>query len=148
MQFSKLLGQKLKSDDIIELLEHFDIDVVYDFDRLHEGMEDIYWASAYEQGFQLRFDKEQTLDVVFLYMIERDGFTPISESEIEVPIFASFVDAKESFEVSGIEYTNSPSDDPNHKMYQRWIKSKSDGHTVHYEFVNQRLRMITMSLVK
>ncbi|MGF2687870.1 hypothetical protein ACQUWM_15310 [Marinobacter sp. DUT-3] len=148
MQFLSMLGKKLKSDDVIELLEHFDIDVVYDFDRLHEGMEDAYWASAHQQGFQFRFDEEQTLDVIFLYMAERHGFAPINEAEIEVPIYPSFVAAKESFEASGKEYTSSPSDDPSSELYQRWIKSMSDSHTVHYEFVDKRLRMITMSLVK
>ena len=147
MQFSRLLGRKLKSDEVIELLEHFDIDVIYRFDRSHEGV-DIYWASAYEEGFQLRFDAEQTLDVVFLYMVERDGFKPVKRDEVEVPIFASFVDAKENFEASGIEYASSPDDDQSHKLYQRWIKSKSDNQTVHYDFVNKRLQLITMALVK
>lgn len=148
MQFSNLLGKKLKSDEVIELLEHFDVPVIYDFDRLHEGMEDVYWASAYDQGFQFRFDENQVLDVIFLYMIERDGFTPIRESEIEEPIFSSFVGAKEQFDRSGTEYTSSPNDDPNDKFYQRWIKAKKGAFTVHYEFVNKKLRMITMSLIK
>ncbi|MCU8019582.1 hypothetical protein L5M36_22280 [Shewanella sp. SM72] len=147
MQLLKLLGSKLKSDDVIELLEHLGIDVIYDFDRHHEGMEDVYWALFYEQGFQFRFNESQLLDVIFLYIIERDGFEPISKDLIETPIYASFTEAKNSFNSLGIEYTNSPDDDPNHMLYQRWIKSKHQGFTTHYEFTDEKLRMITMSLI-
>lgn len=52
-------------DSIVELLEHFDIDVDYDFDRTHEEMEDVYWAASQQNGFQFRFDETQKLDVVF-----------------------------------------------------------------------------------
>jgi hypothetical protein len=148
VQFTKLLGNKLKSDQVIELLEHYDVDVIYDFDRLHEGTEDVYWASFYEQGFQFRFNKEQTLDVIFLYMQERDGFLYIHDNEVDVDVLSSFVEAKESFEEKGIEYITSPSDDPDHVLYQRWIKSKSGGFSAHYEFIKSKLRMITLSIVK
>lgn len=145
MQFTKILGNKLKSDQVIELLEHYDVNVIYDFDRLHEGMQDVYWASFYEQGFQFRFDEEQTLDVIFLYMQERDGFLYIHDNEVDVDVYSSFVEAKEAFEENGIEYITSPSDDPEHALYQRWIKSKNGEFTVHYEFIKSKLRMITLS---
>jgi hypothetical protein len=32
-----LHGLNLKSDEVIDLLERFKMDVIYDFDRLHEG---------------------------------------------------------------------------------------------------------------
>jgi hypothetical protein len=49
MRFTNLLGQGLKSDAVVALLEQYEIDVTYDFDRLHEGAEDRYWASFKEQ---------------------------------------------------------------------------------------------------
>lgn len=36
----------MKSDEIIDLLERFKIDVIYDFDRLREGTADQYSASG------------------------------------------------------------------------------------------------------
>ena len=39
---SSLLGKKLKDDDILDVLEDYEIEVVYDFDRSHENIEDIY----------------------------------------------------------------------------------------------------------
>ncbi|MBV1879074.1 MAG: hypothetical protein KUG79_15645 [Pseudomonadales bacterium] len=148
MQFTGLLGKQLKDDSVMELLEHFDIDVVYDFDRTHEGMEDVYWAASQENGFQFRFDETQKLDVAFLYMVAREGFTPIPHSEIDVPIYESFAVAKSAFEKEGLEFVNSPGEDQDDKWYQRWIKANRGSFTTHYEFKDNKLRMITLSLVK
>ena len=38
MNLSSLIGLSLKSDEVIELLEHYEISVVYDFDRLNENI--------------------------------------------------------------------------------------------------------------
>ena len=148
MLFSQLLGKQLKDDEVMELLDYYEIDVVYDFDRTHEGMEDVYWAASEDNGFQFRFDETQKLDVVFLYMVAREGFTPIAHNEVDVPIYESFNDAKSAFEKEGLEYENSPSEDPSNKWYQRWIKATRGLCTTHYEFKDKKLRMITLSLVK
>lgn len=146
MQYSKLLGKQLKDDSILEILEHFDIDVVYAFDRTHEGMEDVYWATSQENGFQFRFNEAQKLDTIFLYIVSRDGFTPISYNEIDVPIYESFAEAKSAFEKAGLEYVKSPGEDPNDKWFQRWIKANLGHLTTHYEFKDGQLRMITLSM--
>ena len=147
MEFTKLFGKKLKDDFVMEVLEHYDMEVVYDFDRTHEGMEDVYWAASQENGFQFRFNEEQQLDVIFLYMVEREGFTPIDKNEIDVPIYESFTEAQNYFENNGIVYANSPSNDPKDKWYQRWIKGNHGSYTAHYEFKDKKLRMITLSMV-
>ena len=147
MQFAKLLGTKLKDDLVMEILEQYDMDVVYNFDRTHEGMEDIYWAASKENGFQFRFNENQILDTVFLYMVPREGFTQINRSEIDIPVYESFLEAKNDFESKGIEFTNYPSDDPNDKWFQRWIKGSYGTYTMHYEFKDKKLRMITLSLI-
>ena len=61
MQFLPLLGRQLKDNDVIDILEGFEMEIVYDFDRLHEGQPDKYWASAKQAGFQLGFDADQSL---------------------------------------------------------------------------------------
>ena len=59
MKLTSYLGQHLKSDDVLEVLDAFQIEnVVYDFDRLHENTADKYWASAKQAGFQFRFNSE------------------------------------------------------------------------------------------
>jgi hypothetical protein len=51
-----ILGQKLKDDDVLEVLDSYQIEnVIYDFDRLHENTADKYWAPCMPAGFQLGF---------------------------------------------------------------------------------------------
>ena len=59
MQFLDLLGRELKSHEVVQILEAHSVDVVYEFDRHFEGMDDLYWASFYEQGFQFGFNQDQ-----------------------------------------------------------------------------------------
>jgi len=51
MDFESLLGRQLKDDEVVEVLEARDMQVVYDFDRTHENLEDVYWAAAQASGF-------------------------------------------------------------------------------------------------
>lgn len=146
VDFINLLGKQMKDDDVIEILEHYEIDVVYDFDRTHEGMEDVYWAASQKSGFQFRFDQNQKLDVIFLYMVPREGFTPISRSEIDVPIYESFAEAKDDFEANNLEYKKPPIEDPSNAWYQRWIKTDNGTYIRHYEFKDNQPRMITLGI--
>ena len=86
-------AQSMKSDDVIDLLERFDMDVIYRFDRTHEGTPDEYSASAPAEGFELRFDEHQVLDTIFCYIQARGRFSPIDASCIGVPIPKSFAHA-------------------------------------------------------
>jgi hypothetical protein len=145
LQFAKLIGQSLKGDELLDILELRDVDVIYDYDRTHEGMEDVYWAACEAEGFQFRFDENQNLDVVFLYIEESEDFTPIDRSKIDVDVFESFLDAKNSFESRGLNYQNSPSEDPEDDWYQRWIRVNHENYTAHYEFRDKKLFRITLS---
>jgi len=51
--------------------------VTYDFDRTHENIGDLYWAACAEAGFQFRFNKDKVLDVIFCYIVPREGFEAI-----------------------------------------------------------------------
>ena len=44
IEFAKLLGLHLKDDRVIDILETYNMQVIYDFDRDHENIADIYWA--------------------------------------------------------------------------------------------------------
>lgn len=48
------LGLQLEDDAVPELLEEHDMEVLYRFDRLHEGEPDEYTSPAREAGFELR----------------------------------------------------------------------------------------------
>jgi len=135
MNFLPLIGQPLKGDDIVELLEHFDMTVVYDFDRLREGTDDLYWSDARPQGFQFRFDHEQRLDVVFLYVRPRHGFAAVDISDLDVLVFDSLPEARAFFENGG---------DPV-KTGDGWIKGRFGRCWTHYEFDDGALSMITIT---
>jgi hypothetical protein len=83
MEILPLLGKRLKDDVIIKLLDDWDVEVTYDFDRSHENIEDVYWAQAKDHGITMRFDEKQTLDTVFVYLEPIDGHTPVSPAILE-----------------------------------------------------------------
>ena len=65
MDLESLLGRQLKDDEVVEVLDAQDMQVVYDFDRSHENLEDVYWAAAQASGFQFRFDQDQNWTLCF-----------------------------------------------------------------------------------
>src|SRR5438067_1125008 len=104
MQFLPLLGRHLKDNQVVELLEHYDMDVVYDFDRLHENTPDKYWAASKAHGFQFRFTAEQRLDAIFLYVAPVEGFSVINLSEIEVPLFGGVSEVEAHCAANGLRF--------------------------------------------
>jgi hypothetical protein len=144
MNFTALLGKALKSDEVIDVLECFDMSVTYDFDRSHENIDDLYWAASKDAGFQFRFNKDQVLDVVFVYLVPREGFGAIDRSLLDVQVFETFEEA-ESYSVEGkTPYKASPGE-PDAKGYRWWIKLDHGRYTAHYQFKEGRVTMLTLS---
>lgn len=137
--FIDLLGKQLKDDRILELLECNEVDVIYEFDRTHEGLSDIYWAPSKNEGYLFRFDCNQKLDTIFLYMISHEGYSPIAHDIIDVPIYNSFIEAKTEFENENLVFTQGE------LISSRWIKIKRDSYSIHYDFKNDVPRRITIS---
>lgn len=138
MNFLPLLGMPLKSAEVIEVLEHFDMPVTYDFDRLFEGSEDLYWCESRSNGFQFRFDQGQILDVVFLHVAARSNFTPINLAATDVPSYTSLEQARFTFESAGQSF----------KAGDGYIKLIGPRHAVHYEFRDGVLSLVTLMLNK
>ena len=138
MNFEALLNRQLKDDDVIEVLELLDMQVVYEFDRTHENLEDIYWATAPTCGIQFRFNKDQKLDVVFLYIVASEGISPVARDEVDVPLFESFDEAKRSIAQARIPFVESP----NQKW---WIKGDFGVNTRHYQYQDGELFRVTLS---
>ena len=134
-----LLGKHLKSDEVIEFLELHDVQVMYDFDRLHENLPDYYWAAAKAAGLQLRFNEQQIVDTIFCYVDARDGFSPTEVASIGVPVFNSRQQAESALRASGANFTSSspPYD---------WVRSHGSEHDVHFEFKHGRLSLVTLML--
>jgi len=151
IEFTKLLGSHLKDDQIIQILESHKLDVVYDFDRLHEGMDDAYWAKAPEAGFLLRFNQDQILETVFLYMALKEGYAPAERGNIDIAVYQTFDEAERQFKANAIPYEVSSGEvsrdlkilgiDSMHKL---WIKGDYGRYTAHYQFQDGRISMVTL----
>lgn len=138
LQLSVLLDLALKSDELIELLEDFDLSVVYDFDRLNEGAEDVYWVSAQDAGFQLKFDRNQVLRTVFAYAVPRDGFSEVDSSIVGVSFYSSLEEAQRAFDDAGIPFTAGHAE-------HHWIKGQLPEYAAHYEFSpSGKLALVTL----
>ena len=145
MQFADLLGRKLKDDEILEVLETHEMFVVYEFDRTHENMDDLYWSDAKADGFQLGFNKDQLLNVIFLYVAPSDGFSAIDPQAVPYPLYQTFEEAKAAFELAGLSYRESVGA-PGTPMYKWWIKVDFESHTRHYQYKAGSLFRLTLEL--
>jgi hypothetical protein len=142
MKFAPMLGRHLKDDEVVEVLEAFDMSVIYDFDRLHENADDVYWSGSKDDGFLFRFDHNQVLNVVFLYVMPRSGYSPVNTRVLDVQIYDSLEQASLACVTKGIPHRQQDglADNPDHA----WIKLDFGNHTVHYEFLGRKLSLITL----
>ena len=142
MQFIPLLGKRLKNDEIIEILEGSEMDVIYDFDRLHEGQPDKYWAASKKGGFQFRFDEAQTLDVIFLYIAPSDDYAAISRHDCDISFFTSGGEAQASGESQRLLVTKGRADFLG--VSREWVRLGFVSHSIHYEFHGSSLARVTI----
>ena len=147
MQFLPLLGKRLKEDAVLELLEDYDIEVVYDFDRLHENTADKYWAASKKDGFQLRFSAEQTLDVVFLYTAPVDGFAAVDSSDLDIPLFSGVAEVEAHCTARSLRFTKGQM--RGGVLAERdWVRIDADTHSTHYDFRGGVLTIVSLLLPK
>ena len=132
MKYIDLLGQHLKSDDVIDVLEADDLKVIYDFDRLHENQPDVYWVASTAEGVQMRFNEDQILDVLFFYIQPDEGFSPCKPDSLGVPIFDSRDSARDYAARSGSPVTEGETDFLG--VHRKWIKIDFGSYLHHSEF--------------
>lgn len=147
MDLIDYLGRRLKDDAVIALLERYDTDVIYHFDRLRENTQDRYTAAIREAGVELGFDLAQTLTTVFCYVEPRDGFSAVDVASIGVALYGSITQAKAgAVQLAG---TFSHRDGVEFQGRRRgWVSFELAGRIVHYEFSADRLSLVTLSLPK
>jgi hypothetical protein len=131
---------RLKDDDVAELLDSDDVPVVYDFDRSHENIEDRYWAAAKEQGYQMRFDAKQVLDVIFIYVRPTEDFAPIDRNLTEDIHFFKSVAEVEIFAASGTASVTKGRPEAN----REWARIELKDMSIHYEYLDGQLSLITL----
>jgi hypothetical protein len=143
MKLLPLLGKQLKDDEIIEILEGLNIDVIYEFDRLHENQPDIYWAASKPEGFQFSFDEKQKLEVVFLHITSSDGYAAFSQLDCDIPFFASKQEVMAFGETQRLELAKGNADFQG--ISREWVRLGFATHSIHYEFHAGHLALVTIS---
>lgn len=83
-------------------------------------------------------NQAQILEVIFLYVTARSGFSPVNLPTTDVPTFASLEEARSTFERSGQKF----------KAGDGYIKSFGQRYSVHYEFRSGTLTLVTLTLNK
>jgi hypothetical protein len=145
MMFLPLLGKMLKDDEMIEILEGSDIEVIYEFDRLHENVPDVYWASSKPQGFQFRFDGSQRLDVVFLHVVPGDGYAAVSQHDCDVTFFGSKAGVEAFGEAQQLHVIKGSADFLG--VIREWVRLGFASHSIHYEFRAGSPAMVSISRI-
>ena len=143
MHLLPLLGKSLKDDDVIDILDEMEMDVIYDFDRLHEGQPDKYWAAAQEAGIQFRFDEAQTLDTIFLYILPDEGFAAYPQRDSDVPVFTTTAEVQAFGEAQHLQISSGRADFLG--VSSDWIRLGFGAYLVHYEFRAGSLAQVTVS---
>jgi hypothetical protein len=146
MKFLPLLGKRLKDDEVMDILETYDIEVIYDFDRLHENMPDAYWAHFKEQGFLLNFNADQELSTVFLYLENLEGFTPIEIDQLEdIQVFRDVEEVRSHAAVHGFVLHEGGQREG--ESAKSWARFDSSTTAIHYEFAGRKLTRITIMVL-
>jgi hypothetical protein len=143
MQFLPLLGKHLKDDEIIDVLDSMDMEVIYDFDKLHEGQPDCYWASSKKDGFRFRFDEAQTLNVIFIYTLPNNGFAGMPRNGCDVPFFTTIGEAEASGLMQKLEVTKGEADFLG--VSRKWVRLAFATYSTHYEFRSGDLALVTIT---
>lgn len=144
MKYIDLLGQRLKGDDVIDVLECNDLDVIYGFDRLRENQPDEYWVASKGAGVQMRFNEHQILDILFFYIEPDEGFSRCDPNTLGVPIFQSRDTARIRAEAEGREFWTGETDILG--ACREWIKIDLGPYLHHSEFRSAGLHRVSVSL--
>jgi hypothetical protein len=142
VNYLHLLRKHLKCDEIVDLFETYDVEVVYEYDRTHENLPDEYWAKCPDLGMQLVFDDQQRLKMVYLVLTSEEGFTPASLTGSDIPRFASKQEAVQHARRNGIDMTVGRTEFQG--VDTNWIRFEYEGHSIHYEFQDGRLGLVTL----
>ncbi len=141
MKLIEYLGLSLKDNAVVDLLEVHDMNVIYDFDRLHENQPDRYTTSAPAAGFEMRFDERQILETIWCYFVPKGQFRAVDPKEIGVPIYSSVEQGRAAAEAAGWAFKRSTETDADRHAYIR-VDHADQWH--HYEYKGGALTLVTL----
>jgi len=124
------VGILLKSEEMIEFLERYDLSVTYHFDRLNEGQSDSYTVESEEPPLALKFDTDQRCTTIFI----RNPAAVIGKGFVSFPDLRSPREIEKHAKVNGLVLRRGPS----------WLRCDGPVRCHHYEFTGEKLTMVTI----
>ncbi len=142
MKYLDLIGVDLKNDVLCDLFETYDVPVVYEYDRTHEGLPDEYRAEIPDLGLEFLFDEKQVFSTLFMQQVEVSTFNPFDEDDEGLKSFGSKSEALQYAADHGVRTTDGIAELMGEE--KDWIRLEHGDYSIHYEYVGSKLRMITI----
>ena len=140
MKYLDLLGMHLKNDVLCDLFETYDVQVKYEYDRLHEGLASEYWAEIPVLGLNFHFNEDQLFSTLYIRPVDIQTFDPFEDDTLMK--FDSKADAMHYATSHGIQTTEGKVDFMGE--LSDWIRFEFDNYSIHYEYVQSKLNLITI----
>lgn len=144
MKIIEILNKNLKSEELIELFEDYDFEVIYEYDRLHEGMADSYRGKIVEMGLEFLFDENQTLKTIFIFTQKTEDYFPANLAELNIQTFSSRKSAIDFARKNNINYTEGSGNFLGQKL--DWVKFMVAQYSIHYQYSNDILNQVTLQV--
>lgn len=136
-----LLGTELKSEVLTDLFETYDVKVIYSYDRTSENLADEYHAGVPELGLEFIFNDFQVLRTLFIKPVEVTTFNPFEPDEA-IKNFTSKKEARQYAQNKGEKFQEGTAEFMGEE--KDWIRFDTETASIHYEFVDSVLSMITL----
>jgi hypothetical protein len=125
------IGILLKSDEMIEFLELYDLVVQYEFDRLHEGDSDSYTVESERLSLDLQFDAGQRCTTIFI----RDPRAAVAQGLVAFPNLRTPAEVEAYAKANAWKLVRGPF----------WLRCDGPERCFHYEFGEENeLKMVTI----
>lgn len=145
MRYIDTIGTSLKSDFLMDLFETYDVDVIYAYDRTHEGIDDEYNALLPQLGLEFRFNQEQKLTTLFMKESRAGGVDPFMGPDPRDPPFSTGHEGVLYAEANDIEYVyKAATVNLNFGAIPEWIKFLFGSYSIHYQFGTSGITMVTL----
>lgn len=146
MKIVEFLNRSLKSKELVELFEAYDVEVIYMYDRLYEGMSDRYFGKIAELGLEFSFDENQILKTIFIFTQQSEVYSQTNIGEFSLHAFPTKVDAINFAKGKYINYTEGNSKFLGEEL--DWVKLNLGQYSIHYQYSSGALSQVTLQVEK
>lgn len=141
MKLISYLNKSLKSEELIDLFESNEVDVIYMYDGMYEGRSDEYIAVIKELGIQFIFNENQILSTIFIHL-KNEEFQSANLEDLDLSAFDSKNDLMKYAQKNSLKYSEGMA--VLFGQEREWLKLDFLSYTVHYEFRENSLSLVTL----